>query len=123
MGAVDRTTITLEASPLVISPLRAILASHGIDVQEVSASNLRCIRLKRIDESQVVVDGNVSSSEKAAVDAGTNSEDPAKDIGDEVRFRVEPALIGQSGDTYSLDICPLKRSLQSCTYLYGTIRK
>lgn len=57
-GAIDTTTVTSKPPPVVMTTVRAVLTEMGIQVQEESVYNYRCIRARKVEsspESQSVV--------------------------------------------------------------------
>ncbi|KAG2005797.1 CAMK/CAMKL/Kin4 protein kinase [Coprinopsis cinerea AmutBmut pab1-1] len=108
-GAIDTTTITTKPPPIVMEGVRKVLLELGLQVQEESRYNYRCIRASRKAESD----------DSGSVVYGPPTEDP----GDEVRLSVELTRLEGLNDTYSLDIRRLRGNLRSYKFLYETIRE
>lgn len=68
-GAVDQTTITSEAPPLVMARVRATLAALGIEAQDESEFKIRCVRPKR--RANVAAVRMVGSAASGGVDRRT----------------------------------------------------
>lgn len=51
-GAIDTTTVTTKPPPVVMNTVRRVLHDLGIQVQEESTYNYRCIRARRQDSSE-----------------------------------------------------------------------
>ncbi|RXW22534.1 hypothetical protein EST38_g3305 [Candolleomyces aberdarensis] len=102
---------------MVMNTVRRVLQDLGIQVQEESTYNYRCIRARRQDSSEESLMDAQSSTGKGVY--GPPSEDP----GDEVRMSIELTRLEGLSDTYSLDIRRLKGNLRSYKFLYDTIRE
>ncbi|KAF5325636.1 hypothetical protein D9611_000826 [Ephemerocybe angulata] len=118
-GAIDTTTISNKPPPVIMNTVRRVLGELGIQVQEESAYNYRCIRARKQELEP--------AAEESLMDApncppkgvyGPLTEDP----GDEVRMSIELTRLEGLNDTYSLDIRRLKGNLRSYKFLYDTIR-
>ncbi|TFK27314.1 hypothetical protein FA15DRAFT_666606 [Coprinopsis marcescibilis] len=117
-GAIDTTTVTTKPPPVVMASVRKVLLELGLQVQEESTYNYRCIRLARRPESDESGSINLEKAGSNTFVYGPHTEDP----GDEVRLSVELTRLEGLNDTYSLDIRRLKGNLRSYKFLYETIR-
>ncbi|EKM76569.1 hypothetical protein AGABI1DRAFT_78304 [Agaricus bisporus var. burnettii JB137-S8] len=140
-GAIDRTTITTQPPKEVISKIKSVLDSIGINAQPESAFRYRCIRPSQANsgsESSLNANDLVSYFEtillinaymnvlQHALNTLTSpiySTDPSRDPAGEVRFSVELTRLAGLNDTYCLDIRRLKGNLRSYQFLYETIRE
>ncbi|KAF8064231.1 hypothetical protein FPV67DRAFT_1420547 [Lyophyllum atratum] len=115
-GAIDKTTITTHAPPEAMRRVRVALQSMGIIVQAEGEYRYRCIRPRRLLDSEALVEGKDSGL--VAIAYGAHTEDP----GDEVRFSVEITRLDRLDGTYSLDIRRLKGNLRSYKFVYDSVR-
>ena len=131
-GAIDQTTITTQPPSKVMKHVNKILQEMGVQIQEESVFNYRCIRASNNRARGVLLDIDhqaQSQSQQSRTNDDSSSEvsllygAPTEDLGDEVRFSVELTRLGGLSDTYSLDIRRLKGNLRSYKFIYDTIRK
>ena len=135
-GAIDQTTITTQPPSKVMKHVNKILQEMGVQIQEESVFNYRCIRASNNRARGVLldIDHQAQSQSQSQQQSRTNDDSssgevsllygaPTEDLGDEVRFSVELTRRGGLSDTYSLDIRRLKGNLRSYKFIYDTIRK
>ena len=129
-GAIDQTTITTQPPSKVMKHVNKILQEMGVQIQEESVFNYRCIRASNNRARGVLLD--IDHQQQSRTDDSSSSASgevsllygaPTEDLGDEVRFSVELTRLGGLSDTYSLDIRRLKGNLRSYKFIYDTIRK
>ncbi|KAF7759891.1 hypothetical protein Agabi119p4_11586 [Agaricus bisporus var. burnettii] len=126
-GAIDRTTITTQPPKEVISKIKSVLDSIGINAQPESAFRYRCIRPSQANSGS---ENSLNVNDLHALNTLTTttttspiySTDPSRDPAGEVRFSVELTRLAGLNDTYCLDIRRLKGNLRSYQFLYETIR-
>ncbi|XP_006455596.1 hypothetical protein AGABI2DRAFT_210030 [Agaricus bisporus var. bisporus H97] len=124
-GAIDRTTITTQPPKEVISKIKSVLDSIGINAQPESAFRYRCIRPSQANSGS---ESSLNANDLHALNTLTTttspiySTDPSRDPAGEVRFSVELTRLAGLNDTYCLDIRRLKGNLRSYQFLYETIR-